>query len=143
MLYHQLRVDLERRYDTNAARAAIGAVFILRCVVPGLVTPQLRGFMSEDVQLNDYYMRTMLLLGKVIQNVSNNVLYGDKEPDFVPLNDFITRNVEKMNVFLEAICTVPENPVYTPIEQSAKEKKDQMLNVMGIMGTMLHLLKSP
>jgi len=53
--------------------------------------------------------RQLLLVAKVLQNLSNNVQFGKKEEYMTPLNSFIEDNSNKMLEFLDKISVLPEN----------------------------------
>jgi neurofibromin 1 len=56
--------------------------------------------------------RTLVLISKVIQNVANEVEFGDKEAYMMPMNSFIKENVLRMKTFLGVIASsaVPPSP---------------------------------
>lgn len=51
--------------------------------------------------------RLLLLTSKTIQNVTNLVLYGEKESHLKPLNAAIERHLEPMRSFIDHICCLP------------------------------------
>lgn len=44
--------------------------------------------------------RGLVLLTKVLQNMSNDVKFGQKEPDMIPLNALMTQNMSRFTAFL-------------------------------------------
>jgi len=56
--------------------------------------------------------RSLILVTKVLQNLSNNVLFGGKEEYMVPFNDIIVKNRDKMHAFLEQIAKATSHGSY-------------------------------
>src|SRR4051812_41170915 len=53
---------------------------------------------------------------KVLQNLSNDVEFGSKEPYMTKMNDFIHSNREKLNVFYQQLVQTPSQPKPTPVD---------------------------
>jgi len=56
--------------------------------------------------LPDVVRRTLTLLGKVLQSLSNQVEFGEKELFMVPLNPFVLQTIPRMKRFLKTISRV-------------------------------------
>jgi hypothetical protein len=51
------------------------------------------------------------LISKVLQNISNQVEFGDKEEYMTPLNPFISSHFELMQNFFDKLITISEFPL--------------------------------
>lgn len=88
----------------NSALTSVGGLFFLRFVCPVFLAPQ--NLLGEDLITPDV-KRRFILISKVIQNLSNNVAFGKKEPFMAPMNDFIEENRSKMIVMQKRLASVP------------------------------------
>lgn len=91
---------------------SVGGYFFLRFICPAIsAKPQSYG-MLDPTLATPATLRNLLLISKVmqvccvivhysrIQNLSNKILFGEKETHMVPLNSFISANLEKCSTFL-------------------------------------------
>ena len=49
--------------------------------------------------------RALILISKVVQNVANEVEFGDKEAYMMPMNAFIKENIPRMKCFLDVLSS--------------------------------------
>lgn len=82
---------------------AVSGFFFLRFITPAILDPYLFG-LSQDVP-QPHTARTLTLIAKVMQNLANLILFGDKEPNWDFMNDFLMENIPLMQRFLRAIST--------------------------------------
>jgi len=54
--------------------------------------------------------RTLILISKVLQNLSNDIQFGDKEQYMVFLNRYITDNQKRMSRFITELCKEDNTP---------------------------------
>lgn len=47
--------------------------------------------------------RTLILVSKVLQNLSNHITFGEKEPFMMFMNSFINKNSQKMSECLQTL----------------------------------------
>lgn len=60
--------------------------------------------------------RALILISKVVQNVANEVEFGDKEAYMMPMNGFIKEYIPRMKHFLGDIsATVPLGKPPSPL----------------------------
>ncbi len=55
--------------------------------------------------------RVLILVSKIVQNLANELEFGDKEPYMMPFNRFIRDNIPHMKQFLTSISTVDVSTV--------------------------------
>ena len=68
---------------------------------PALVAPAAYGLVKSD--LAPEHQRTLILISKVLQNLSNTILFGEKEPFMMFMNPFINKNSRKMADCLQTL----------------------------------------
>lgn len=92
----------------EARRKVIGGFFFLRLICPAVVSPD--GFgIAENV--DDKSRRCLVLVSKIMQTLSNGVKFGVKEEYMIPMNQFITQNLENSHFILDKLAMVhPDIP---------------------------------
>eukprot|EP01094_Clydonella_sp_ATCC50884_P000789 TRINITY_DN1059_c0_g3_i1.p1 TRINITY_DN1059_c0_g3~~TRINITY_DN1059_c0_g3_i1.p1 ORF type:complete len:2924 (+),score=934.19 TRINITY_DN1059_c0_g3_i1:108-8879(+) len=88
----------------SSALTSVGGLFFLRFVCPTFLAPQ--NYVAEELLTPDI-KRHYILVSKVVQNLSNNIMFGKKEPFMEPMNDFIAENRNKMIRMQKRLATVP------------------------------------
>eukprot|EP00164_Ancoracysta_twista_P014115 GFYU01022846.1.p1 GENE.GFYU01022846.1~~GFYU01022846.1.p1 ORF type:complete len:756 (-),score=195.07 GFYU01022846.1:273-2540(-) len=101
-------------YDVAAARfpeaqdtelySLCGGFVFLRFLNPAIVAPFENGVFDE--RPSKTMQRNLILIAKLLQNVSNDILYGDKEEYMTPLNDFIVRMRDRRMAYLHDLIQV-------------------------------------
>ncbi len=71
----------------SAASISVGGLFFLRFIAPVIVAPE--RLKIVDKPLSSLHRRNLILVSKVLQNLSNNVPFGKKEAFMEPINEFI------------------------------------------------------
>ncbi len=61
--------------------------------------------------LSNETRRSLILISKVLQNLSNEVQFGDKEKYMLFINEWISQNQERMQRFLAHMCIVPNEDI--------------------------------
>jgi len=80
---------------------AMGGFLFLRFICPSIIAPHIYGLLEDTP--SPTAQRQLILLGKVLQNVSNNTLPGAKEAYMIKLNEFITNNQDDLRNFFDTI----------------------------------------
>ena len=126
-LFNHMEVCVGSKFP-GCGTKAVGGLFFLRFVCPCFVTPERWELVKRTVYscllllclllqavtlyvteggITNAERRKIILVSKVFQMLSNQLLFGGKEADMVPLNDlFISTHLEKMKSFqaLLAVC---------------------------------------
>jgi len=94
----------------GSERIAIGGTFFLRFICPALIAPHSYALLmtpdrKKPIVPNDQLQRQLVLLGKVLQNLANGVLFGKKEPFMVRMNQFITKNLDSVGKWMDEISS--------------------------------------
>eukprot|EP00771_Trimastix_marina_P000920 gnl/Trimastix_PCT/1954.p1 GENE.gnl/Trimastix_PCT/1954~~gnl/Trimastix_PCT/1954.p1 ORF type:complete len:473 (+),score=92.72 gnl/Trimastix_PCT/1954:46-1419(+) len=92
---------------SEQAASLVGGFVFLRFFVPAVVAPESQCLLPEGVRVSSMHRRNLSLLGKLLQNLANNVLFGAKEEYMVIVNPFIHTNRDRMIEYLEDVCMDP------------------------------------
>lgn len=92
---------MEDRFP-DSRHSAVGSLIFLRFFCPAIVNPE-----SLDLHVPPEVRevrRALLLITKVIQNLANNVVFGNKEPHMKVLNSFLGDNIRQVTKFLSDVA---------------------------------------
>ena len=78
------------------ADALIGGFLMLRYINPAIMTPDLAGLLPPGKQVTPRVRRNLLLITKVLQNMSNGLLFTKKEPYLMVLNAWLELNTPRL-----------------------------------------------
>jgi hypothetical protein len=82
----------------------IGSLIFLRIVNPIIFFPEKNGLFEDSIKITTNQRRNLMLITKIIQNISNYILFGKKEEYMICLNDFISGYFERVKKFLGDVC---------------------------------------
>merc|ERR1712065_24966 len=85
---------------------AVGGFFFLRFLVPCITAPESYALVKELPTPTE--RKLLVLIGKVLQNLSNKKEFGNKEKKMLQFNDFIVSNERVMADLFDRLSTVPE-----------------------------------
>eukprot|EP00736_Rhodelphis_marinus_P011867 Rmarinus@m.14082 len=86
----------------------VGGFFMLRYVNPALLAPEAHGLLPEGVIPSPQSRRNLILISKLLQNLSNNVEFGDKEAYMFACNSFIFQYRDIVSKFLSEMAVDPK-----------------------------------
>lgn len=95
--------ETSKKYENYVDRA-LGGLWFLRFYCPALTAPHLYGLTIEP--LSDDVQRQFILLSKILQNLANGVVFGNKEAGMERLNDFINDNKETLSSFFSHLINI-------------------------------------
>lgn len=88
----------------------VGGFFFLRMVCPAIVSLSSFAIRSAPA-FSAEQQRAAILLSKVLQNLSNQVEFGEKETYMKQMNEYLQLRMPDMRSFLNKLVTIPEESV--------------------------------
>jgi len=105
-LCHHIWEVVEERFP-DSRHSAVGSFVFLRFFCPAIVAPEgIDMDVSPDTRDT---RRALLLVTKIIQNLANNVLFGNKEAHMKVLNQFLSENIRQVTKFLSDVAVRPRS----------------------------------
>jgi len=100
-LCHHIWEVVEDRFP-DSRHSAVGSFIFLRFFCPAIVAPET---IDLDASSDSREVRrALLLITKVIQNLANNMVFGNKEPHMKVLNSFLSENIRQVTKFLSDVA---------------------------------------
>eukprot|EP01102_Stenamoeba_stenopodia_P007655 TRINITY_DN215_c0_g2_i5.p1 TRINITY_DN215_c0_g2~~TRINITY_DN215_c0_g2_i5.p1 ORF type:complete len:512 (+),score=93.10 TRINITY_DN215_c0_g2_i5:214-1749(+) len=100
---------VEKRFPERA-NIGLGAVLFLRYICPHLVSSPPQSPIGKIFTSDADFRRTLILITKLLQALSNNVEFGEKEPYMVCMNDFLLASRPKLAEFYSNILNGQSEP---------------------------------
>ena len=97
---HYIAKAVERKYP-ESTYTIVGSFIFLRFFNPTLVAPDSEN-LCKPIS-NPRIRRALLLVTKIVQNLANDIVFRQKEPYLMIMNDFLTEHINQMKAFLEEI----------------------------------------
>jgi len=99
--------EYARKHCPDKESSLVGGFIMLRLINPSLVAPESYGMLPLGKNPSIKARRNLILLSKLLQNLSNDVEFGVKEPHMSVVNEFIVGNRDLMIDFLRRVATDP------------------------------------
>jgi len=106
-LLNHIKRCVADRFPENV-NTTIGSFIFLRFFCPAISSPEAYGIFDEPPSASS--RRLLILITKVMQNLSNDVEFGSKEPYMTKMNDFIQSNRAKLDGFYEKLVKPSAKP---------------------------------
>ncbi|OAV98832.1 hypothetical protein PTTG_10958 [Puccinia triticina 1-1 BBBD Race 1] len=120
---HHIATTVQEKYPESVF-TSIGGFIFLRFINPAIVSPEV-----IDLDLpNDTreIRRSLVMITKVLQALSNNIRFSAREPAMKPLNPFMAKNVYPMTRFLKDISSIDEPGM---VAEEGTELQDELAPV--------------
>ncbi|OAV97573.1 hypothetical protein PTTG_26002 [Puccinia triticina 1-1 BBBD Race 1] len=120
---HHIATTVQEKYPESLF-TSIGGFIFLRFINPTIVSPEV-----IDLDLpNDTrkIRRSLVMITKVPQALSNNIRFSAREPAMKPLNPFMANNVYPMTRFLKNISSIDEPGM---VAEEGTELQDELAPV--------------
>jgi len=126
-LFGHIKRCVYERFPENT-NTTIGGFIFLRFFCPAVSSPEAYGIVEEPPSASA--RRLLILITKVLQNLSNDVEFGSKEPYMTKMNDFIQSNRNKLVQFYDKLVKPPTKP---PVEiEMPKNIKQVSLAILSL-----------
>ena len=146
VLFAHIKRCVAERFPENV-NTTIGGFIFLRFFCPAVSSPEAYGIVEGMHGFTRTYQplteppsasarRLLILITKVLQNLSNDVEFGSKEPYMTKMNDFIHSNRQKLSDFYEKLvkpatkanvtCALPKNMKAVSLSVIANHIKENM-----------------
>eukprot|EP01102_Stenamoeba_stenopodia_P019729 TRINITY_DN751_c0_g1_i2.p1 TRINITY_DN751_c0_g1~~TRINITY_DN751_c0_g1_i2.p1 ORF type:complete len:501 (-),score=90.90 TRINITY_DN751_c0_g1_i2:243-1745(-) len=119
-----LQSEVSKKYPESRL-SSVGGFFFLRFICPAIVTPDSFGIISDVVDSN--MRRGLILVSKILQSLTNGVLFGEKESYMVPLNDFIKEHTSTIHAFFDKLTATELETQIPPTSVVVIERKSMRL----------------
>lgn len=127
-LCHYIWESVEDRYP-ESRHSAVGSFIFLRFFCPSIVAPD-----NIDLEIpadSRDLRRGLLLITKVIQNLANNIVFGNKEPHMKVLNPFLGENIRQVTKFLSDVAIRPRSHEIAGVVRACKEEGARLQDAEG------------
>lgn len=103
-----IRAVAEDRYGDflrSATYTAVSGFLFLRFICPAILSPKLFGLLRDHPRPKA--QRTLTLIAKVLQKLSNLSTFGKREEYMERMNRFLTTNKTTFRTFIDDVCGIP------------------------------------
>ncbi|TWU79247.1 hypothetical protein ED733_009019 [Metarhizium rileyi] len=103
-----IRAVAEDRYGDflrTVAFTAVSGFLFLRFICPAILSPKLFGLLRDHPQPRA--QRTLTLIAKVLQKMSNMSTFGKREEWMEPMNRFLTTQRPVFRDYIDQVCGIP------------------------------------
>jgi len=104
IMCHFLQQECTKRFP-DSQYISVGGLFFLRFFCPSILAPDVAGLVAADA-LAPNTRRALVLITKILQNLSNNIQFGQKEDYLGDFNVFITKNLVLLHKFFDELVQV-------------------------------------
>eukprot|EP00002_Diphylleia_rotans_P017981 TRINITY_DN3484_c0_g1_i1.p1 TRINITY_DN3484_c0_g1~~TRINITY_DN3484_c0_g1_i1.p1 ORF type:complete len:1384 (-),score=321.96 TRINITY_DN3484_c0_g1_i1:166-4317(-) len=104
----------KEKFSTISARdesVLVGSFVFLRYLMPAVITPEGHGIIT-NISITARRRRNLILCGKVLQNLANDVEFGGKEQYMSVMNQFMVESRSIIFDYLKALTDVVEPEEY-------------------------------
>lgn len=132
-IFYLIQSTVAKKFPGNdiVPYTSVSGFIFLRFFAPAILGPSLFGLKVGI--LDPPSSRKLLLIAKTLQNLSNLVEFGQKEPFMEPMNAFITGKISDMKKFIDQISVEDKTP---------PESKDYSSEVLAKEAAELHVILS-
>jgi len=109
----------------GSSQSCIGGFLFLRYFCPAIVAPSAFGVISQPP--NEKAQRGLTLIAKTLQNIANNISFGNKEVYMEWLNPFVTGNFSACQDYFDEMATIPvQMTEHCKVEINPKKLKESV-----------------
>jgi len=109
--FHQICIELEQavhqKYPEHPISICIASFIFLRYFVAGIAVPESFGIVSKRPE--SIMRRRLILISKVLSNMSNEIKFGDKEDYMIVMNDYLESKHETLQHYYDYLLKSPSS----------------------------------
>jgi len=115
----------------------VAGFYFLRLMCPAITNPHVYGLQREPP--DEVSQRYLILLSKVLQNIANGTLPGNKEKYMESLNEFIQSHLDNAVQFFERLAAKPKE---APSKDIAPVPDNVYFNALLYLATHIQTIQS-
>ncbi|KAK1247512.1 hypothetical protein MKX07_002421 [Trichoderma sp. CBMAI-0711] len=103
-----IRAVADDRYSDflrTVSYTSISGFLFLRFICPAILSPKLFGLLRDHPK--PQAQRTLTLIAKALQKLSNLSTFGKREEYMEPMNRFLTQQRQSFRGFIDHVCSIP------------------------------------
>jgi hypothetical protein len=105
--------EFAREWSPSQVWPLVGGFLLLRYVNPALSTPEVYGLLPDGKLPSAKARRNLVLITKILQNLSNGVEFGKKELYMMKVNSFIVEYKKKMESYFQTVISFTSKSGYS------------------------------
>ncbi len=130
-IFFKIQTTVEEKFPKNnmVRYTSVSGFLFLRFFAPAILGPSLFNLRVGIIDVQS--SRKLTLIAKTLQNLSNFVEFGQKEPFMGPMNALITSSIPKMKAFIDCVSSAasksesaPRTSKALPTSEIAKESAE-------------------
>ncbi|KAK2466197.1 hypothetical protein APHAL10511_001839 [Amanita phalloides] len=90
----------------QAYAACIGRLVYYRLINPAIVTPETFDIVTNTI--DPAARKNLAQISKVLTQIAGGIEFDDKDPSYVPINDFVHKSVSHMSAWFLEVANVPD-----------------------------------
>jgi len=115
-----LKIMVEQKFPDSAYKA-VGGFWFLRFACPAIFSPDGFNLVPEPPSKDE--RRALTLISKVLQNISNGVMFGKKEPFMESANDFVSEQIPVISQYFQDIAEAPTSQIIPSTRDLSEEER--------------------
>lgn len=125
MMCRELNAVVKKKFP-NSQYSCVGGFIFLRFFCPSMVTPEEFG-LAKKGSVSGQNRRILVLVSKILQNISNNVTTTSKEPFMQLMNNFVEEASPRLNKFFAKLCAPCKASVRPNADDYALQQENYLL----------------
>ncbi|EAL47110.2 hypothetical protein CL6EHI_174140 [Entamoeba histolytica] len=120
-IFNEYAAQFFGELSDDSRNSLTGSFIMLRYINPAIFSPEKYGIVDDPKEISMSGRRNLILLSKVLQNLSNGVKFiQEKEPFMLPLNVILDEYLDKFKRYFRRIVNVAKNfPFVLVVEETA------------------------
>lgn len=94
-------------FKRSATYTAVSGFLFLRFICPAILAPKLCGLLRDFPRAKA--QRTLTLVAKTLQKLSNLGTFGKREEHMEPMNRFLTSHRSAFREYIDQVCSIPSD----------------------------------